>query len=290
MKNRKISLQLIFYAQMIFWVALFVFLLFSALGRNPLSALGVALVLLAGFTLVFRMTLDGFVRRERVAEHEKSRLQTELLWLKSQMDPHFLLSTVTNVQALSQVGSEKTSAALQTLSGLLRYLLHECNVRVPLRSEIQAIESYIALLQLRYEDPLNISIDNEVRSGDMPVEPMLLIPLVENAFKHSGIGSMPGAFIRIHLREEAGLLIGHFLNSRSSPPAGGNGSNWSNGGNLRNGGAGSNGSGNGVGMGLKTIRNRLGVLQPLRPEENLVVLESAEVFEVFIRIRPASPS
>lgn len=262
MKNRKITIHLIFYAQMLFWVALLVFLLFSALGKNPLSALGVTLLLMAGFMLVFRMTLDGFARRERAAEREKDRLQAELKWLKSQMDPHFLLHTVNNVHALAEVSPEKTSAALQTLSGLLRYLLYECNARVPLKREMQAMESYIALLQLRYEDALNISIDNEVGSGDMPIEPMLLIPLLENAFKHSGIGIMPGAFIRIHLREEAGLVTGHFINSRSALSA----------------------DGNTGGIGLKTIRSRLSVLQPRRPEENLVVLESAEVFEVFIRI------
>ena len=335
MKDRKIALQYILYAQMVFWVILFIFLLFSALGSNPLSALGVALLLLtchllnfyaiyswltpryfergrygyfaagvlglfvvltpfrfwiesnfvyhpflllhgrrldaliifseislAGFAFLLRMALDSFAGRERADEKEKAQLQTELRFLKSQMNPHFLFSTINNVYALALTGSEKTPQALLTLSGLLRYLLYESNTRVPLYKEMQAIESYIALLQLRYEDPLNIQIDNKVRSAGIPIEPMLLIPLLENAFKHSGIGILPGAFIRIHLQEEGGLLTGHFINSRSSLAA----------------------DGNAGGIGLQNIRKRLSVLQPRRPEENLVVLESPEVFEVFIKI------
>jgi two-component system, LytTR family, sensor kinase len=117
-------------------------------------------------------------------------------------------------------------------------------------------------LRLRFEDPLDIRIENEVRSADMPIEPMLLIPLLENAFKYSGIGGTPEAFIHIHLREEAGLLIGHFTHSRAVPAA----------------------DGRNIGIGLQRIRERLGLLQPYRPEENLVILESPDVFEVFIKI------
>lgn len=335
MKGRKLAHQYILYAQLGFWVVLFILLLFSALGRNPLSALGVALLLLTchlltfytvyswltprffergrygyfvagamglllvltpfrfwieanfvhrpflllhgqrlhaliifselslgGFAFLFRMALDGFVSRELSAEREITQLQTELRLLKSQMNPHFLFNTINNVYDLALTHSEKTPHALLTLSKLLHYLLYECNTPVPLHKEMQAIESYITLLQLRYEGPLNIRIENQVRSADRPIEPMLLIPLLENAFKHSGIGTLPEAFIHIQLREEEGLLIGHFINSRSPLPA----------------------EVNGGGIGLQNIRKRLGTLQPRRPEENLVVLESPEVFEVFIKI------
>jgi two-component system LytT family sensor kinase len=335
MKNRKLALQYILYTQLVFWVVLFIFLLLSALGTNPLSGLGVALllltchlltfytvygwltprffergrygyfvagvvglllvltpfrfwietnfvprpflllhgqrlhaliifseILLGSFAFLFRMALDSFASREQTAEMEITQLQTELRLLKSQMNPHFLFNTINNVYSLALTHSEKTPHALLTLSKLLQYLLYECNTPVPLHKEMQAIESYITLLQLRYENPLNIKIENQIRSADRPIEPMLLIPLLENAFKHSGIGILPEAFIRIQLHEEEGLLVGHFINSRSSLPA----------------------DVNAGGIGLQNIRKRLGMLQPRRPEENLVVLESPEVFEVFIRI------
>ena len=270
MKNRKIGPQFILYAQLVFGMILFVFLLFSALGRNPLSAMGVALFLLICQTFnsyaIYSWLAPWYSGRDRVAEMERTQLQTELRFLKSQLSPRFLFNTINDVHAFALSGSPKAAHALPTLNELLRYLLYECNASVPLRKEVRAIESYIALLQLRYEGPLNIHIDNGVRSADLPIEPMLLIPLLENACKHSGIGVLPDAFIRIDLREEAGLLTGHFINSRSSPAAGGNG------------------VGNIGGTGLQNIRKRLSILQPRRPEENLVILESPEVFEVFIKI------
>lgn len=258
------------YTQLVFGLILFVFLFFSALGRNPLSAMEVALFILICQTFnsyaIYSWLAPWHSGRERVAQMEKTQLQAELRFLKSQMSPHLLFNTINDVHAFALSGSEKAAHALPALNGLLRYLLYECNTSVPLRQEIRAIESYIALLQLRYEDPLNIHIDNEVRSADLSIEPMLLIPLLENACKHSGIGVLPDAFIRIQLREEAGLLTGHFVNSRNVLAANGNG------------------AGNGGGIGLQNIRKRLGILQPRRPEENLVILESPEVFEVFIKI------
>lgn len=244
MKSRKIAPQFFLYTPIVFWVVLFIFLLFLGLDRHPLSALGIALLLMACHLVLSRMTLDSFDSRTKTAEKEKAGLQAELRYL------------------LSLVSSEKTPSALLTLTELLRYLIYECDTPVPLHKELQAIESYIALLQLRYDDPLNISVDNEVGAADIPIEPMLLIPLLENAFKHSGIGTSPKAFIRIHLREDEGLLMGHFVNSRSPVPA----------------------DTGGGGIGLQNIRKRLSLLQPYRPEENLVILESPEVFEVFIKI------
>jgi two-component system, LytTR family, sensor kinase len=197
-----------------------------------------------------------------VSERARALLKTELRSLQSQMSPHFLLPTIDNVRTLAETGSDKTSSALQLLSGILSYQLYQCLDQVPLYKEMEAIGSYIALLQLRYETPLDIRIENEVRDVTMPIEPMLLIPLLENAFKYSGIGGRPEAFIHIHLREEAGLLFGRFTHSRVAPAA----------------------DGRSVGIGLRGIRERLELLQPYRPEENLVILESPEVFEVFIKI------
>lgn len=216
----------------------------------------------AGFGFLFRLALDNYASRRKADEVEKDRLQTELKFLKSQMNPHFLFNTINNVYALALTEPDKTPPALLKLSGLLRYLLYECDQQVPFSKELQAIESYIALFQLRYEAQLDIRLDVLVSSPDMFVEPMLFLPLLENAVKHSGIGVSPGAFIVIRLYEEAGQLTGSFLNSKSSLPV------------HRDVG----------GIGLQNIRKRLEMLQPGLARENLSVQDHTDRFEVFIKI------
>lgn len=100
------------------------------------------------------------------------------------------------------------------LSELLRYFLYECDQdKVTLEKEWKALLSYIELFQLRYEQELNIQSDNTVKENRM-VEPMILIPLLENCFKHSGIGIKQDAFITFVLAAENGFLTARFHNSK----------------------------------------------------------------------------
>ena len=216
-----------------------------------------------GFAFLFRMAIDSHIHKRRADDVEKLQLETELKFLKSQMNPHFLFNTINNVYSLALTGSERTPEALLKLSGLLRYLLYECNHKVPFSSELSALESYIALFQLRFEDPLKISLLSEVARREMPVEPMLLIPLLENAIKHSGIGVTKGAFIEMNFKEEGGRLLAGIKNSRSfdnykMPEAGG--------------------------IGLPNIRKRLEMLGPGLSGSDLMIRETNDVFEVWINI------
>jgi hypothetical protein len=217
-----------------------------------------------GFAFLFRMAIDSHIHKRRADDVERLQLETELKFLKSQMNPHFLFNTINNVYSLSLAGSERTPEALLKLSGLLRYLLYECNHKVPFSRELNALESYIALFQLRFEDPLNISLLSEVVRREMPVEPMLLIPLMENAIKHSGIGVAEGAYIEMKFREEEGRLLAGIRNSRtaedySKMPAAG-------------------------GIGLPNIRKRLEMLGPGFSVDDLRIMQTSDVFEVWIRI------
>ena len=175
------------------------------------------------FAFLFRMAVDSQRHMVRASAIEKLQLQTELKFLKFQMHPHFLFNTINNVYSLSLSGSAKTPEALLKLSGLLRYLLYECNHPVALSRELNALEAYIDLFQLRYEEPLNIRLTQELQSMDKLIEPMLLIPLLENAIKHSGIGVEEAAFIEIALREKGGELYIEMANSRPGIITSGNG-------------------------------------------------------------------
>ncbi len=231
-------------------------------GRRLIGLVLFSEVTLACFAFLFRMALDNYASRQKADQVEKGRLQTELKFLKSQMSPHFLFNTINNVYALALTEPDRTPAALLKLSGLLRYLLYECNEQVPFCKELQAIESYVALFQLRHEAPLNITIDTRVPSPNMLIEPMLFLPLLENAIKHSGIGLSSEAFIKIRLREESGLLAGHFINSKSALPV----------------------HTDAGGIGLQNIRKRLDMLESGPSGHNLRVNETSDRFEVFIKI------
>ena len=135
---------------------------------------------------------------------------TELAFLKSQINPHFLLNALNNIYGLSiRPGGDNSEAILQ-LSEMLRYVLYECNKPlVPVAAEINYIQHYIALQQLKDAGQFNVQCHYPDSSQDYQIAPMLLIPLVENAFKHSQIENLAEGWIRITIQiaEHNQLLV-----------------------------------------------------------------------------------
>jgi LytS/YehU family sensor histidine kinase len=121
----------------------------------------------------------------------RDKVETELKFLKSQLNPHFLFNTLNNLYYLSTEKSDRAPQAILALSEILDYVLHAGkSVLVPLREELKQVDNYIALELLRYEDRVSIETNY---SGDLDrhkIGPMILITLIENAFKH---GVMPVA-------------------------------------------------------------------------------------------------
>lgn len=116
----------------------------------------------------------------------KEKLKTELQYLKAQTNPHFLFNTLNGIYALSRKHDPKTPEAIMNLSKILRYMLYETNHRTnPIRDELQLISDYIALQQLRFQEHLTISFKKDIEDESVGISPLLLLPLVENAFKHS---------------------------------------------------------------------------------------------------------
>lgn len=173
---------------------------------------------IAAFAALLRLAVSHEQSKTRILELEKTELDTELRFLKSQMSPHFLFNAINNIYSLTLVKSDKASQALMKMSGLLRYLLYECHQKVTLHEEIEAMEIYASLFQLKYETPLAFKFQVDVKSPDGKVEPMLLIPLLENAFKHSGIGIIAGARVNISIIESSGSLSIKIENSVSAIP------------------------------------------------------------------------
>ena len=122
-------------------------------------------------------------RREEELSREK--LQSELNFLRARTNPHFLFNTLNNIYALARKQSEQTAPVVMRLSQLLRFMLYECaEPRIPISKEVKVIQDYIELEQLRYNERLQVRLEQVLDDPQQPIAPLLLLPLVENAFKY----------------------------------------------------------------------------------------------------------
>jgi sensor histidine kinase YesM len=145
--------------------------------------------------LVFAVSKLFFDYVQLKYEGQQARLekkQAELLFLKSQINPHFLFNTLNNIYSLSQYQPQLVSESVLRLSKILRYLLYETgNEFITIDKEIKIITDYIDLEKLRYNETVSITIENSIDDFSEMIPPLLLMPLVENAFKH-GISQSRG--------------------------------------------------------------------------------------------------
>lgn len=140
--------------------------------------------------------------------------QAELNYLKSQTNPHFLFNTLNNIYALSRDKSDLAPESILRLSQILRFMLYETGGKyIYLEQEIRIISDYIALEKLRYDESLQISFNYEVDDLKRQVPPLLLMPLVENAFKHGVSETRTEPFIDILLTVNHDLLRFEVRNS-----------------------------------------------------------------------------
>jgi two-component system, LytTR family, sensor kinase len=149
-------------------------------------------------------------------EAENDKLHSELEFLKFQINPHFLFNTLNNIYSLASDKSDTTETAILKLSNLLRYAIYETNVeKISLGREIEQIENYLELQKLRLSAKKNIVIDFQLGDNltNYQIAPMLLLPFVENAFKH-GISYLQDSKIVISLAKVGNDLIFKVLNQK----------------------------------------------------------------------------
>jgi sensor histidine kinase YesM len=177
-------------------------------------------VTVSSFSVMLRLSLSRLDYERKYIEKEKEQISTELQLLKSQIHPHFLFNTLNNLYTLILQGSDKAGDALMKLSDLLRYLLYECEQpKVPLRKEMDALRSFIALHQLKYEHPIHIILTEQNLNEGVMIEPMLLIPLIENAFKYSDVDTNENAYIKMEfVAHDKGIHI-EISNTKEQMPA-----------------------------------------------------------------------
>jgi two-component system, LytTR family, sensor kinase len=124
----------------------------------------------------------------RVKELTRARVEAELNFLKGQLDPHFLFNMLNSLYSLSLQQSEKVPESILRLSDMLDYIIYECRKEtVSLGSELKIIRDYLCLERLRWGDRLDAEVVELVGDRNLLLPPLLLLPLVENAFKHGGM-------------------------------------------------------------------------------------------------------
>jgi len=157
-------------------------------------------VFVIGISISYRIIIDNSKLEKTRKEKENENLKTELSFLRSQVSPHFIFNILNNMVSLARKKSDMLEPSLIELSKLMRYMLYENDdERVSLNREVEYLKSYIALQLLRFGDDVTIMFNPPDNINAYYIEPMLLAPFVENAFKH-GVGMIEDPQINIVLK------------------------------------------------------------------------------------------
>ncbi len=165
------------------------------------------LMLFLALSIVYRFVVDKNRTDSIQREKETINLKTELSFLRSQVSPHFMFNVLNNIVALSRTQPALVEPSLIQLSQLMRYMLYESNEdKVTLEKELEYLNNYIQLQLMRFGDDIKVELDQEGEADGHLIEPMLLVPFVENAFKH-GSCLMDQPHIKIQIVINKGTLL-----------------------------------------------------------------------------------
>ncbi|MBI9037134.1 MAG: histidine kinase [Bacteroidales bacterium] len=195
---------------------------------------------------------------------EKEKLEAELKFLKAQIHPHFLFNTLNNLYALTIDKSDLAPEVVIKLSDLLDYMLYECNAsKIALEKEIKLLQDYLELEKIRYGNDLKIDFQISGSVKGKMIAPLLLLPFLENSFKHGLSSIIDNVWIRINLKISKNVLNLKIENSKSSKT------------NKKDGGF-------AEGIGLKNVRRRLDLIYPEKYE--LDINDEGNVFVIDLTI------
>jgi len=223
---------------------------------------------MASMTLAMslKLTKNWLQTKKRQQVLEKEKLETELKFLKAQFNPHFLFNSINSIFVLIHKNPDMASESLAKFSDLLRYQLYECNEpHILLSQELTYIENFIELEKLRQEYNMDLSIKiDDGNAGNLCIAPFILMPFIENAFKHVSKSKDRLNHINMHLRFNKQELLFDISNSVSRQNFSKELFNYS-------------------GIGLKNIQRRLDLLYPKKHE--LLIQQTDEVFKVSLRVQ-----
>ncbi|MGA9637166.1 sensor histidine kinase [Flavobacterium sp.] len=222
------------------------------------------LIITVSYILTIFVETFSFAQKkeEDLILSKSETMETELKFLKSQINPHFLFNSLNNIYALSAIDPQKTQDSILYLSDMLRYVLYECEKpMVPVEKEVTYIEDFIKLFELKSSKSYPIKTQFSIENPQLQIVPMLLIPFVENAFKHSNIHNTFESFIEIKIETTGEMILFEIENSLSKAPI----------------------SKDKVGgIGIRNVQKRLSLLYPEKHE--LLITQDQYSYKVVLKI------
>ena len=210
-----------------------------------------------GFALMINLILRWWLKQKQTEQLAREKTRAELQLLKAQVHPHFLFNTLNNIYFFTLSHSPQAPGIIKKLSGLLHYIINECNQPlVPLDKEIKMIRDYMALEKIRYGEQLNMTIDIADNYHDKMIAPLLLIPFIENSFKHGTSEMIAHPWVKLRINIDSNVFRFTITNSKPSTSEA-----------VSAKGCLPNRQGN---IGLKNVTKRLELLYPGRHECNII--------------------
>jgi len=197
---------------------------------------------IVGFALAIKLLKNWYLKQSEVAQAAREKINAELQLLKAQVHPHFLFNTLNNIYSFIINDSPAAPDAIKKLSTLLRYFIYECNQPlVKLEKELRMIRGYIDLEKIRYGQNFNLKLQFKGNAHDHMISPLLLIPFLENSFKHGASQMLTHPWVNLNIIIDEETF--HFELSNSRPT-------WNDDKTISK------------GLGLANVRKRLSILYP----------------------------
>ena len=172
-----------------------------------------------GISLWASVTTFLIRHQEKVAVEmttlRREKAESDLRFLKTQINPHFLFNALNNIYSMAYTGAAEVPEKITMLSDMLRYVLYDCESdTISLYKEIDYISSFLEFQQLKTEQRQNITFERDIRDENFQIAPMLLVPFIENAFKHSKIEREKDGFVNISIVQDKEKFVFRVINSK----------------------------------------------------------------------------
>ncbi|MEO7446356.1 MAG: histidine kinase [Ferruginibacter sp.] len=203
-----------------------------------------------------------YVKNLKIQQLQKENIEAQLQILRAQVHPHFLFNTLNNIFSQTQAESPKGSQMIMGLSDMLRYILYEGQKSlVPLKQELLMVSEYISLEKIRYGNKLDVHVLKPDKTEDIYIAPLLLLPFVENCFKHGTSNMLQSPWINLTVELKDKTLVMKLMNGKDL---------------LQD------KDRNKAGIGINNVRQRLNLLY--KDKYDLQIREDEEVFVVDLRV------
>ena len=219
-------------------------------------------ITVGGLAAAIKLMKYWYIKEQRNLQLQKENSEAQLQLLKAQIHPHFLFNTMNNIYSFTQNTSPVAAKLVMGLSDLLRYILYAGNqTLVPLNKELKMLEDYITLEQARYDERLDVQLKFPNNSEGLYITPLLLLPLVENCFKHGLSNMIEQPWISLRISLENNYMITKLVNGKARGYVASNTT---------------------LGIGLKNVQKRLELLYPQK--HLFKITDEEEVFIVDLKV------